>query len=211
MTPLAHPNDSHRNPSLDLILSRTPPTFPEATVTLLEGLRNERLKTGTPNVSDRTGRFLYHLCRDRGHSHILELGTANGYSGIYLLEAISGSKSGHLLTIEIDRDDYLNAKRNLHPYRDHVTLVRSDATEFLRSAGDMRFDLIFIDALKSATLGHFLLARKLLNPGGTIVVDDVVKYSGKMSDFYAYLEANAIPYAIVMTDPDDGVMVLEPR
>lgn len=205
------PNSSHRNPTLDRILDRTPPAFSDSTTALLAELRNERIKTGTPNVSDRTGSFLFHFLRDHGYSHVLELGTANRYSSIYLLEAISHSVSGHLLTIEIDRDDFLNAKRNLHTYRDRVTLVRSDATEFLRSTADMRFEMIFIDALKSATLEHFLLARKLLKSGWSIIVDDVVKYAGKMKDFYEYLETNHIPYFIVMTDPDDGVMVLETR
>ncbi len=90
-----------------------------------------------------------------------------------------------------------------------MTLVCADAGEFLQSAGDMRFDFIFIDALKSATLEHFKLCRPLLTPGGTIVVDDVVKWRSKMEDFYAYLEAESIRYEIVMTDPDDGIMILK--
>lgn len=139
---------------------------------------------------------------------MLELGTANGYSSIYLLEAISASKTGHLLTIEISREDFERAKANLHAYRERVTLVRSDATEFLRSAGDMQFDVIFIDALKTATLEHFLLARKLIRSNGAIIVDDVVKYANKMRDFYEYLDSHDIAYSIVMTDPDDGVMVI---
>jgi predicted O-methyltransferase YrrM len=118
------------------------------------------------------------------------------------------SKTGHLLTIEISREDFEHAKVNLHTYRERVTLVRSDATEFLKSAGDMQFDAIFIDALKTATLEHFLLARKLIRPKGVIIVDDVVKYASKMQDFYEYLDANDIAYWIVMTDPDDGVMVI---
>ncbi len=188
--------------------------LPPQTLSLLATLRDERTRTKTPNISDSTGTFLYDLIVAKGYSHLLELGTANGYSSIYLLEAIrtvrarKSPKTGHLLTIEIDRDDYERARTNLGPYRDSVTLVRSDASDFLRSAGDMQFDFIFIDALKSATLEHFLLARKLLQPSGTIVVDDVVKYASKMQDFYDFLRGNSIAYEIVMTDPDDGVMVI---
>lgn len=73
-------------------------------------------------------------------------------------------------------------------------------------------DFIFIDAKKSSTLEHFLLCQKYLLPGGIIVIDDVVKYgderSHKMSDFYEYLHENGIRYHVVMTDPDDGVMVI---
>lgn len=201
-------NMTHPSGPLDEILGREAPRLSESAKTLLAELRAERLKTRTPNVSDSTGSFLFHLLRDRQCAHVLELGTANGYSSVYILEAISTQKNHHLLTIEIDRDDYLNAKRNLSAYRENITLVRSDATEFLRSMSEPEFDFIFIDALKTATLEHFLLAQKLLRPGGTIVVDDVVKFGKKMPDFYAHLEQNAIPYHIVMTDPDDGVMVI---
>ena len=72
----------------------------------------------------------------------------------------------------------------------------------------MQFDFIFIDALKSATLKHFLLARKLLRPGGIIVVDDVAKFAFKMQDFHDFIEQEKPLHQIVMTDPDDGVMVL---
>lgn len=195
--------------SLDQLHQKPAPRFSEATLTLLAHLKSERLKINTPNVSDNTGGFLFHLIQDRRYRHILELGTANGYSSIYLLEAILPEKSGHLMTIEIQRDTYMRAKTNLHTYRDRVTLVCSNATEFLKSAGDLRFDFIFIDALKTATLEHFLIARKLLSSGGTIVVDDVVKFGNKMPDFYEYLEKNSIKYSIIMTDEDDGVMVLE--
>lgn len=44
-----------------------------------------------------------------------------------------------------------------------------------------------------------------------MVVDDVVKFKDKMSDFYELLELRAIPYEIVMTDPDDGVMFFHKR
>lgn len=40
-----------------------------------------------------------------------------------------------------------------------------------------------------------------------MVVDDVVKFKSKMEDFYGLLADSGIPYEIVMTDPDDGVMV----
>lgn len=48
-----------------------------------------------------------------------------------------------------------------------------------------------------------------MKDGGWMVVDDVVKFKDKMADFYELLESRAIPYEIVMTDPDDGVMVFK--
>ena len=57
--------DSHSNPLLNSILDRKPPQFSQDATELLASLRRQRVATGTPNVSDRTGGFLYHLLRDR--------------------------------------------------------------------------------------------------------------------------------------------------
>lgn len=51
------------------------------------------------------------------------------------------------------------------------------------------------------------MAWPLVNPGGWAVVDDVVKFRAKMEDFYELVERLGIPHEIVMTDPDDGVML----
>lgn len=178
-------------------------------VALLDRLELERDLTHTPNVSRSTGMFLYEYVVQHGYKHILELGTANGASSVYFLEAIQNFSDGHLLSIEISRRDYERARSNLSAYTDHCTLVCANATEFLQSTGDMDFDCIFIDAGKALTLTHYLLARKRLRSKWTIIVDDVVKFSSKMQDFYAYLREHAIPYRIEMTDMDDGIMILE--
>jgi predicted O-methyltransferase YrrM len=130
------------------------------------------------------------------------------YSSIYLLEAIADQDDGHLLTIERARPEYERACLNLRAYRDQCTIVCANATEFIHSLSSERFDLIFIDALKSATLEQFRKARTIVKPGGTIIIDDVVKWRAKMEDFYQYLETENIAHETVMTDPDDGVMVI---
>lgn len=95
---------------------------------------------------------------------MLELGTANGYSTIYLASAVE-DRGGSVLTVETKRDAYLEAKENLKVFREIVTLVRSDAKEFIRSLEDFTFDFIFIDAQKTETLGYFLGVRKHLKKG----------------------------------------------
>ena len=73
---------------LKSLLSRPAPILTETAKKLLASLLEERKTSNIPNVSDSTGSFLYHLVRETESKHILELGTANGYSSIYLLEAI---------------------------------------------------------------------------------------------------------------------------
>lgn len=178
---------------------------------ILLRLQDERRITNTPNVSESTGMYLYNYVRENNYRHILELGTANGASTIYLLEAIKDRKEAHVLSVEVTRAEYERAKKNLALYQESLTLVCANATDFIRSLGDTRFDCIFIDAGKVLTRTHFERSLQLLAPGGSIIVDDVVKFRYKMKDFYDYLEIEKIDYQIEMTDPDDGVLVYRSR
>jgi predicted O-methyltransferase YrrM len=174
---------------------------------ILSKLLEDRKLTNTPNVSESTGMFLYNYIQEHQYRHVLELGTANGASTVYLLEAVMEREEAHVLSVEVTRAEYERAKKNLLPYKNHLTLVCSNATEFIDSLGDTKFDFIFIDAGKVLTRIHFEKSLRLLAPKGTIIVDDVVKFRHKMDDFYGYLESNDIAYSIEMTDPDDGILI----
>lgn len=88
-----------------------------------------------------------------------------------------------------------------------VEHVFADALQYVPTIADKRFDAVFLDAEKRSTAKLFALAWPLLKSGGWMVVDDVVKFRAKMDDFYSMLETSGLEYEIVMTDPDDGVMV----
>ena len=73
---------------------------------------------------------------------ILEIGWAIGYSAIMM--ALS-SPDVHVITIEKDRERYLEALKNVKKFNleDRITLIFSDALE---AKIDGRFDLFLIDA-----------------------------------------------------------------
>lgn len=176
-------------------------------IALLAELKEERARTKTPNVSDITGQYLYDLIVDRGYLRLLELGTANGYSTIYLAEAV-GKRGGHVLTVETQHTAYLAARHNLAGYRSCVTQIHADAKEFCKSLSRETFDFAFIDASKKETLTYFLSVWPRIVDHGMIIIDDVVKFSDKMEDFYDFLEDSGLKHEIVMTDPDDGIMLI---
>lgn len=76
---------------------------------------------------------------------------------------------------------------------------------------EKKYDFIFIDGLKKASLDFFLLSWKKLSSPGIIVIDDVVKFRHKMENLYSYLDEKTINYKVVMVDPDDGIMLIEKR
>lgn len=59
------------------------------------------------------------------------------------------------------------------------------------------------------TRDFFDLSYPLLLPGGIMIIDDVIKYRWKMDGFHEYLESLGIPYEIIQTDEDDGVMFIK--
>jgi predicted O-methyltransferase YrrM len=69
------------------------------------------------------------------------------------------------------------------------------------------FDAIFIDAQKKNTQSFFKLSLPLLKQNGIIIIDDVVKFADKMQGLFEYLNENNLPYEIINTDEDDGILI----
>lgn len=59
------------------------------------------------------------------------------------------------------------------------------------------------------TREFFDLSRPLLAENGLILLDDAIKFRWKMNGFHEYLEVQGVPYQLVQTDQDDGVMVID--
>ena len=79
----------------------------------------------------------------------------------------------------------------------------------LRDIPAQKFDFIFIDGAFRMTQDFFDLSLPLLNPGGTIIVDDAIKYRWKMGGFHEYLTEQNISYELIETDSDDGIMIIK--
>ena len=71
------------------------------------------------------------------------------------------------------------------------------------------FDFIFIDGAFRMTREFFDLSLPILSKKGLIIIDDAIKYRWKMDGFHEHLETQWIPYELVQTDEDDGVMVID--
>lgn len=184
----------------------------------LANLKSRNLSANVPSISLETGEFLTGLIREHSTTSLLELGTAHGYSTVTFAAAMgeivraSGAKakdSPRIVTVDFSKPSYDAAVTNVSEvgFDPMVEHVFADALVFLPTLAGQKFDAVFIDAEKRSTTRIFEMAWPLVRQGGWLVVDDVVKFREKMADFYALVEGLGIPYEIVMTDPDDGVMV----
>ena len=191
------------------------------TETFLRTLKARNSAANVPSISRETGKLLSDLVNEFGTSSLLELGTAHGYSTVTLASAMwdvyekgipnvrEDRPEPGIVTVDFSKPSYEAALANVEEagFSPMVEHVFADALAYVPTLSGRSFDAVFLDAEKRSTAKLFTLAWPLVKRGGWMVVDDVVKFKNKMEDFYASLAESGIPYEIVMTDPDDGVMV----
>lgn len=149
---------------------------------VLDDIAREGERRGLPLVDPEVGALLGVLARSIAARRILEIGTAVGYSGLWLARALPAD--GVLLTIESDPDRAAEAKRNFERggVADRANVMIGDAARLIVKVSGP-FDLIFQDGDKQ--LYGPLLDRLvgLLRPGGVLVTDNVL-WSGEVVPGY---------------------------
>lgn len=158
-----------------------------------------------------------HLATARGlrpegyELQILETGTirqdteahrlGDGWSTVAFAGHVA-EHGGHVTSIDLEVD---TARKVLDRERllDHVTLRQGYSIDWLASmlSAGQRFDVILLDSDNDAQLilHEFMIARKLLNRPGLIMVDDVVPGSRdvvKGHELVPWLAGNGTEYSI---------------
>jgi len=131
----------------------------------------------------------------------LEIGTSNGYSTLWLADAVRANR-GRLVSVEIDSERSSQAARNLDRagLRSVVELRVQDAAEALKESPDAEWDLIFLDAERPAYPGYWLDLMRILKPSGLLAVDNVISHADQVAEFRALVTAdNSVTEAVVPT------------
>jgi predicted O-methyltransferase YrrM len=143
------------------------------------------------NITPDTGEFLAVLVKAMGARRILEIGTSNGYSTLWLADAAS-SLGGHVTTVEMAAPKITMARRNFERagLAPRITQLEGEAGAHLRQLGDGAFDLVFLDSQRSAYLDWWPALRRILRPGGLLVVDNATSHAGEMAAFTEAVRAD---------------------
>jgi caffeoyl-CoA O-methyltransferase len=139
---------------------------------VLEDLdRNQR--RGNLNVPMEDARLLRILTESINAKHVVELGTSNGYSGIWFSLALR-TTIGKLTTYEIDARRAKLARENFRRAGvDHlVTLIEGDAHVEVTKLKEP-IDLLFIDADKEGYIDYLNKLMSLVRPGGLVVAHNM--------------------------------------
>ena len=157
---------------------------------VLDDIARGNASRGLPLVDAEVGALLRVLATSVGASRILEIGTAIGYSGIWLAGALP--PGGMLLTMEMNEARALEARGNFERagLADRVSVIVGDAgLKIAKVAGP--FDLIFQDGAKELYTPLLDRLVALLRPGGLLVTDNVLWDGEVVPGFAAHPGRNA--------------------
>lgn len=149
---------------------------------LLKNLEKTREKYW--NITPETGLFLNLLIKDRKYKKILEIGTSNGYSGIWLAEGLKAT-NGHLYTVESHKKERFNLatenfkKAGLSKY---ITQILGHAPEDIPKT-PRKFDLAFFDATKYEHIDYFNTLKTRIKKGGIIVTDNINSHEKELAEY----------------------------
>ena len=143
------------------------------------------------NITRDTGAFLAVLVRATVARRVLEIGTSNGYSTLWLADA-ARAIGGAVTTIEAAEYKIGLATQNFarSGLGSCITLVHDDAGLVLGRAADGAFDLVFLDSERSEYVGWWPHLQRMLRPGGLLVVDNATSHVEEMAAFVALVEAD---------------------
>ena len=143
-----------------------------------------------PSIGPVKGRIISDIIKKYRPTSILEIGTLHGYSAI-LMGNLLPDDTGELITIEIDRDLTNIAIRNIEKaglsYK--VKVICNDALDVIPTLDRYKFDMVFLDAIKTQYLHYLRLIeeRNLINEGSVVVADNVILYESEMKDYLEYV------------------------
>ncbi len=181
-------------------------------ISIIREAERKSAKDEIPAIPHETGELLrlltMLLSSIRGKITALEVGTAYGYSTLWILRGIlEGSKKGIIYTIE-KRKSRMEIANNFFEksgYKDMIVTYCGDAKKIIDKL-EVNFDFVFLDGTKSE---YGYLAKKLypkITEGGVLTAHNVVKY-WPIDDFLAEINDRSRWNTIVIYIDPEGLSI----
>jgi predicted O-methyltransferase YrrM len=167
------------------------------------------------------GQFLTFISQLAKPRYILEIGTFTGFSAICLAKGLQ--ENGELHTIELREEDAKTALTNFSicENENQITLHLGNAKDIIPTI-ERKWDIVFIDADKTAYLDYYKLVLPMLNVDGIIIADNVLfhgqvlqnEVKGKnaiaINEFNEYVANDSRTEQIILT-VRDGLMLIKKK
>jgi predicted O-methyltransferase YrrM len=159
------------------------------------------------NLEPDTAALLAVLVRGARARRILEIGTSNGYSTLWLTDAAQAT-GGHVESLDIDPRRTEEARDNLaRAGLDGLASCRTaSAAQSLTEYPDDAWDLIFLDAERPEYAGYWPNVRRTLAPGGAVAVDNAISHAAELTALSRLLDDDP-RLTTVLVPIGDGLIV----
>ena len=141
------------------------------------------------NLEPETALLLSILIRSSRRTRLLEIGTSNGYSTIWLAWATS-QVNGHVTSIDRDEHKLALADTNLRRagLREVVDLIHGDATQVVATLAGP-FDLVFFDADRLSAPSQLPLLLPKLTVDVFLLADNVLSHPEEIAHYLSAVQA----------------------
>ena len=138
------------------------------------------------NITRDTGELLAVLVQTRGAQAVLEIGTSNGYSTLWLAEAVK-RLGGRVTTIERDEGKLALAAHNFQRAGLELWIeqLAGEAGTLLPTLPAAAYQLIFLDSDRRHYQAWWPEIQRLLAPRGLLVVDNAISHEDEMREWMA--------------------------
>lgn len=142
------------------------------------------------NLEPETAALLHILVRSTHRQNILEIGTSNGYSTIWLAHAMHSLNKARLVSVERNHAKFEMARQNLSRAGlfDSVTLLEGEASETLQTL-EGPFDCVFFDADRISAPRQLEILMPKLQPDVLLLADNVLSHPQEIA---GYLKAVSV-------------------
>jgi predicted O-methyltransferase YrrM len=152
------------------------------------------------NLEPGSAELLALLLRAIGAREVVEIGTSNAYSAIWLADAVRDTETaglspreatgGRVLTVDVE--EWPGAAENLAAagVADVVERRLGDGGEVLASLADASVDQLFLDAERMEYPGWWPHPVRVLRPGAVLAVDNVLSHPDEVAPFLALVAAH---------------------
>lgn len=152
-------------------------------------LKDNAENWGDMNIPINDGKILYDIIIDNKFQSAVEIGTSTGHSAIWIAWALSKT-GGKLITVEIDKIRYMQAKSNFKKagVDKYIDARLADAHTFIPDLPG-KYDFVFSDADKYWYKNYFVAMDPKLKVGGCFTAHNATMRASGITDFLEYVES----------------------
>jgi predicted O-methyltransferase YrrM len=134
------------------------------------------------NLEPDAAALLTLVLRVAGAREVVEIGTSNGYSAIWLADAVRDT-GGQVTSVDVE--EWPGAATNIDrsELSAFVTRQVSDGGAFLAGLADASVDLLFLDAERVEYPHWWPHPVRVLRPGAVLAVDNVLSHPDEVAGF----------------------------